>query len=290
MTQQAFSANRVRRFLPRLLVSAALIAFALLMITPFLWMLSASFKMQRDVMTIPIRWIPEYFYLDNYKRVLHIGDMAGKDYHFFLAYWNSIKVAVINTAVSLLTASTAGYAFAKIKFRGANALFIVFLAQMMIPSQLTLIPRFVMFSELKLVSTHLPLILPKLISVSSTFLVRQAFLSVPDDLRESATIDGAGEYRIWAQIMLPIIMPTLGALATVQFLDSWNSYLDPLVFLSNWRLHTLPIALNQFVSEEGKQYNLVMAACCLTVIPVFIVFLCGQKFFIKGLVTGSVKG
>lgn len=290
MTSHTVSGARLRRMLPRLIISLVLILFALLMITPFIWMVSASFKMQRDVMSIPIKWIPGYFYLDNYKRVLSIGDVAGKDYHFFLAYWNSIKVSVINTLVSVTTSAMAGYAFAKIKFRGANVLFILYLAQMMVPSQLTLIPRFVMFSELKLIKTHLPLILPKLISVSSTFLVRQAFLSVPNDLRESATIDGAGEYRIWARIMLPIILPTLGALCTVQFLDSWNSYLDPLVFLSNWRLHTLPIALNQFVSEEGKQYNLVMAACCLTVIPVFIVFLGGQRFFIKGLVTGSVKG
>ena len=160
----------------------------------------------------------------------------------------------------------------------------------MIPSQLTLIPRFVIFTELGLTKTHLPIILPKLIAVSAVFMMRQAFMGVPDELRESAQIDGAGEYRTWAQIMLPIVLPTLGALATVQFLDSWNAYLDPLVFLSNWRLRTLPLALNQFVSEEGTQYNLTMAACCLSVIPVFIVFLSGQKFFIKGLVTGSVKG
>ncbi len=290
MQSKAISREKLLRALPRVIISLLMIGIALLMITPFLWMLSASFKLQREVMTIPIQWIPEELHFENYAKVLHLGASASKDYHFFLAYWNSIKLAVINTLVSVLTAATAGYAFAKIKFRGASVLFILYLAQMMVPSQLTLIPRFVAFSQLRLVKTHWPLILPNLISVSSTFLVRQAFMTVPNDLRESGTIDGAGEYRIWAQIMLPVILPTLGALATVQFLDSWNSYLDPLVFLSNWRLFTLPIALNQFVGEEGKQYHLVMAACCLTVIPVFIVFLCGQKFFIKGLITGSVKG
>jgi len=273
-----------------IIFTIAICLFALLMITPFIWMISASFKQQRDVLTVPIKWIPEYWYPDNYMRVLNIGETSATNYHFLLAYWNSLKVTVVNTIISVTTAAMAGYAFAKLKFRGSKFLFLLYLSQMMIPSQLTLIPRFVIFTELGLTKTHLPIILPKLIAVSAVFMMRQAFMGIPDELRESAQIDGAGEYRTWAQIMLPVVLPTLGALATVQFLDSWNAYLDPLVFLSNWRLRTLPLALDQFVSEEGTQYNLTMAACCLSVIPVFIVFLSGQKFFIKGLVTGSVKG
>ena len=271
------------------LIAFFLLLFSIFMILPFAWMLSASFKMQRDVMRIPIDWIPDYLYLENYKRVLHIGTNA-KDYHFFLSYWNSIKLAIINTSTTMLTAAMAGYAFAKLKFWGSNIIFILYLAQMMIPPQVTLIPRFVMFSELGLTRSHWPLIFSKCVAISAIFLMRQAYTVVPNELRESARIDGAGEYRTWLQIMLPMIRPTIGACATVAFLDSWNNYLDPLVFLSNWRLHTLPIALNQFVSEEVTQYGQVMAACCLTVIPVFVVFLCGQKFFIKGLTVGAVKG
>ena len=273
----------------KIVMTVLLTVAALMMVVPFIWMVSASFKYERDVMTIPIQWIPENPTWDNYKDVLHI-DTNGKDYHFLLAYWNSIKVTVSATLVSVITAMMAGYAFAKLRFPGANVLFIIYLAQMMVPSQLTLIPRFGLFSELEMTNTHLSIIAPKLIAVSATFMMRQAFMSVPNELRESAMIDGAGEWRIWWQIMVPQIKPTIGALATVQFLDSWNSYLDPLIFLSDWRLRTLPIALNQFVSEEGTQYNLVAAACCLTVIPVFIIFLCGQKFFIKGLTVGAVKG
>ena len=273
----------------KLLIALCLMLFSILMILPFVWMLSASFKLQRDVMRIPIKWIPDYFYIENYRRVLHIGPSATKDYHFFLAYWNSIKLAVINTLTTMLTAALAGYAFAKIKFWGSKVLFIIYLAQMMIPPQVTLIPRFVMFAEMGLTKSHWPLILSKCVAISAIFLLRQAYSSVPDELRESAKVDGAGEYRIWFQIILPMVKPTLGACATVAFLDSWNNYLDPLVFLANWRLHTIPIALNQFVSEEVTQYGLVMAACCMTVIPVFIVFLCGQKFFIKGLTVGAVK-
>lgn len=295
MTVRNISLNRhsqrsVFKKVTTFLVAVLICVFALLMIVPFIWMISASLKQQKDVMTIPIQWIPSYWYPDNYLRVLNIGNASATDYHFLLAYWNSIKISVINTLISITTAALAGYAFAKLKFRGSKFLFLLYLSQMMIPSQLTLIPRFTIFSLFNLTSTHLPIILPKLIAVSAVFMMRQAFMGIPDELRESAQIDGAGEYHIWWKIMLPVVLPTLGALATVQFLDSWNAYLDPLVFLSNWRLRTLPLALNQFISEEGTQYNLIMAACCLSVLPVFMVFLFGQKFFIKGLVTGSVKG
>lgn len=285
----AFFNSKRRMKLTKIIMTTLILGFALLMVIPFVWMLTSSFKLERDVMTIPIQWIPKEPTLDNYKTILHI-DTAKKDYHFLLAYWNSIKVSVLATTISVLTSAMAGYAFAKLKFKGVNILFIIYLAQMMVPSQLTLIPRFVMFSALEMTNTHFSIIAPKLIAVSATFMMRQAFLSVPNDLRESAMIDGAGEWRTWAQIMLPVVQPTVAALATVQFLDNWNSYLDPLVFLSDWRLRTLPVALNQFVSEEGTKYNLVAAACCLTVIPVFIIFLSGQKFFVKGLTVGSVKG
>ncbi len=284
-----FFSSKRRKKLVQIMMTLLILFIALLMIVPFIWMITSSFKLERDVMTIPIQWVPQNPTVDNYKTILHI-DTAKKDYHFLLAYWNSIKVTVLATAISVVTSAMAGYAFAKLKFKGANILFIIYLAQMMVPSQLTLIPRFVMFSSLEMTNTHFSIIAPKLIAVSATFMMRQAFLSVPNELRESAMIDGAGEWRTWAQIMLPVVKPTVAALATVQFLDNWNSYLDPLVFLSDWRLRTLPVALNQFVSEEGTKYNLVAAACCLTVIPVFILFLSGQKFFVKGLTVGSVKG
>ena len=287
--QNILQSRRVRELPVKLIMTIILTLIAVMMIVPFVWMVSASFKYERDVMKIPIQWIPKNPTWDNYKEILHI-DTKSKDYHFMLAYWNSIKVTVSATLISVITAMMAGYAFAKLRFPGSNIIFIIYLAQMMVPSQLTLIPRFVMFSAMEMTNTHFSIVAPKLIAVSATFMMRQAFTSVPNELRESAMIDGSGEWRTWWQIMVPQIKPTIGALATVQFLDSWNSYLDPLIFLSDWRLRTLPIALNQFVSEEGTQYNLVAAACCLTVIPVFIIFLCGQKFFIKGLTVGAGKG
>lgn len=274
----------------KIIIITILIVFTLYMILPFIWMISASFKTEKDVMSVPIRWIPETFYWDNFKRVLNIDTKSTTDYHFMLAYWNSIKVAVISTLFSVISAALAGYAFAKLNFRGSKVLFMIYLAQMMVPSQLTLIPRFLLFSQVGLNNSHLALILPKIISIASTFLVRQAYILTPSELREAAKIDGAGEFRIWWNIMTPLIKSTLAAVATVDFLNCWNSYLDPLVFLSDWKKRTLPLALNQFIGTEVTQYNLIMAACCLTVIPVFAVFLCGQKFFIKGLTVGAVKG
>ncbi len=274
----------------RIIMTLLIIIIAVIMLMPFLWMVSASFKTEQDVMAIPIQWIPDYFYIDNYKKVLSIGTTSSTDYHFGLAYFNSIKVAVISTLVAVLSAVMAGYAFAKLKFKGANALFIFYLAQMMVPSQLTLIPRFVIFSETGLTNSHLSLIMPKIIAVSSIFMLRQAFLGAPDELREAAKIDGASEYGILWKVMIPMIKPAVAAAATIQFMDAWNSYLDPLIFISNWRKWTLPLALNQFVGAEVTQYNLTMAACCMAVIPVFLVFLSGQKFFLKGLTVGAVKG
>lgn len=274
----------------RTIIVCILVAFALFMILPFVWMVSASFKSEKDVMSVPIKWIPDAFRLDNFKKVLNIDTKSTTNYHFLLAYWNSIKVSVTSTFCSVASAALAGYAFAKLNFRGSKVLFLIYLAQLMVPTQLTLIPRFLMFSELEMVNTHWSVILPKVVSVSSTFLVRQAFISTPSELREAAKIDGAGEFHIWWRIMLPLVKPTLAAVATVDFLACWNEYLDPLVFLSDWEKRTLPLALNQFIGTEVTQYNLIMAACCLTVIPVFIVFLCGQKFFMKGLTVGAVKG
>lgn len=279
-----------KELLGKILMTALLGVFSVTMIVPFIWMLSASMKLPLDVMKLPIDWIPDYLYLDNYKTVWNIGDTAARDYHFGLAYWNSIKIAVINLVGSVLTSTMAGYAFAKIKFRGANFIFFLYLGTMMIPSQVTLIPKFVIFNQLGLTGTHLTLILPGLITVTGTFLMRQFFMQVPEELRESAKVDGASEFRTWAQIMVPIAKPGMASLAMIVFLWNWNNYLDALVFLTNWRLYTIPIALTNFIEESVTEYNLVMAASASALIPVFIVFLAGQKFFVKGLMSGAVKG
>ena len=253
----------------------------LIFLFPIIWILSVSVRSDQAVFTTAL--VVNEFHFENYLT-------AWETFGFSSLFLNSIWVTAVSIGINLIIASLAGYAFAKLKFKGSNVLFIIYLAQMMVPSQLTLIPRFVIFSQLGWMNTHMSLIVPKIIAVSSTFMLRQSFLGTPDELREAARIDGAGEYRAFAQVMLPLVKPAIAATATVQFLDAWNSYLDPLVFISNWKKWTIPLALNQFVGSEVTQYNLTMAACCLAVVPVFIVFLCGQRFFLKGLSVGAVKG
>ena len=241
-------------------------------------------------MELPIKWIPEYFYPDNYKAVWNIGNEAARDYHFGLAYFNSLKIAVINLVGAVITSTMAGYAFAKLKFKGRDVIFLIYLATMMIPSQVTLIPKFAIFNKLGLTGTHWPLILPGLVTITGTFLMRQYFMQIPDELRESGIIDGANEFQLWAKIMVPIAKPGMASLAMIVFLWNWNAYLEPLVFLSDWRLYTIPLALTNFIEESVTEYNLIMAAASSALVPAFLVFIIGQKFLVKGLVAGAVKG
>ena len=211
-----------RRTLSKLIWTTLMGLIAFTMIIPFLWMLSASMKISADVIKLPIDWIPDYFYPDNYKVIWNLDGMGKRDYHFALAYWNSIRITVINVVGSLITSSLAGYAFAKIKFRGSNILFLLYLGTMMIPTQVTLIPKFVMFSHFDLIGTIYTMILPGIFSVMGTFLMRQAFIQIQDELRESGLIDGASEFTIFRRIMLPLVQSSLASLAMVIFLSNWK--------------------------------------------------------------------
>lgn len=284
------SAKKIKRITARITITFLISLLALTMITPFLWMLSASMKHALDVMQLPIKWIPDYFYPDNYIQVWNIGGKSKTNYHFGLAYFNSLKIAIINLCGAVITSTSAGYAFAKLKFKGRNALFLIYLATMMIPSQVTLIPKFAVFNRLGLTGTHWPLILPGLVTITGTFLMRQYFMQIPDEVRESGIVDGASEFQVWLHIMVPIAKPSMASLAMIVFLWNWNAYLEPLVFLSDWRLYTIPLALTNFIEESTTEYNLVMAAAASALIPAFIVFFAGQKFLIKGITAGAVKG
>ena len=274
----------------RILFTLLIAVLAFTMIIPFLWMLSASMKHELDVTKIPIQWIPDYFYPNNYLEVWNVGGNAKVDYHFGLAYFNSLKIAFFNVVGAVLTSSLAGYAFAKLRFKGRDVVFLLYLSTMMIPSQITIIPKFVIFDRLGMVGTHATLILPGIFTITGTFLMRQYFMQIPNELRESGKIDGASEFCIWWRIMLPMAKSSMAALGMMVFLWTWNNYLDALVFLPNWRLYTIPLALTSFIEESNTQYNLMMAAAASALIPVFIVFIVGQKQFVKGLTAGAVKG
>ena len=261
-------------FLFKLIVSA-------IFIFPFLWMVSLSLQTDMEISRFTL--IPKTPSLENYFRAWKLAP-------FGLYFRNSIVIIVSIIVIQTLVMVPAAYAFAKFDFKGKGILFGIILIAFMMPTQVTFIPIYYMMADFGWTDTLLPQIIPAMTNAFGIFLLRQYFMQVPDELRESGYVDGASELRIWAQIMVPIAAPGMASLAMVVFLWNWNNYLDPLVFLTNWRLYTIPIALTNFIEESVTEYNLVMAASASALLPVFIVFLAGQKFFVKGLMAGAVKG
>ena len=256
--------------------------FVILCIVPFIWMLSASVKSEAEVFAIPFQLIPDELRLDNYTEVL-----SGK-YDYLLMYWNSIKVTLMSVVLSLLTTCLAGYGFAKLKFPGRDKIFLIYLATMMIPPQLLMVPKFLMFKEMGIYDTHWALILPAAFSIYGVFMMRQYMMQIPEELSEAARIDGAGDFRICFQIIAPLCKPAIITLIILFFTWSWNDY--ALFYINSKELYTVNLGLVNFMDETGMQYSLIMAASVLTILPIFVVFLVAQKYFVGGLTAGSVKG
>lgn len=267
-----------------ILSSLIISVLGIAVVIPYVWMISASLKRPIDVFSVPIQWIPDYWYPQNF-----ITIWTGK-YYFLQSYINSIKVTGINVIGAVLSSSLAGYAFARIHFNGRNVIFIFYLATMMIPPQVTIIPRFILFDWLNVLNTHISLIVSGVFTVFGTFLMRQAYSQIPYELSESAHMDGAGELRIWAQIITPLVKPTMAALGLLVFMGNWNNYEEPLIFLTSRDLYTIPVTLSSFVDENVSDYHLIMAASVSALLPVMLVFIAGQKYFVKGLTAGAVKG
>lgn len=258
--------------------------FGLLMVIPFVWMLSASLKREAEIFVYPIQWIPEVFRFDNYRQVWTGNNPFG------VFYLNSIKVAVLSVVGQVVTSSLAAYAFARIPFKGRNVIFMLYLATMMIPQQVTLVPRFMLFDWLGIINTHWAVILPSMFLVFGVFMLRQFFLSIPFELSESATLDGAGEIRIWWRIIMPLAMPAISSLCILSFVWEWNEYLNPLIFLRDKSLFTIPLGLDYFMDEVGTQYSLMMAAAVSATLPLVLVYFAGQKLFIESVASSGVKG
>ena len=258
--------------------------FAFLMAMPFIWMMSTSLKTDLEALNFPPSLVPEAPVWENYPN-------AWTAQPFARAYFNSVYIAVVVTVVQTFTSALAAYAFARINFFGKNLIFLAFLATMMVPFQVTLIPRFLMFRDLGWMNTHLPLIVPAaLANAFSIFLIRQFIMSLPVELEEAAAIDGASRLRIFWQIILPLTKPALAASAIFAFLGQWNSFLAPLIFLNSPDLFTVPLLLNAFRGLYTTSWPLVMAASVISVIPVLIVYSVFQKYFIQGIALSGLKG
>lgn len=270
----------------------ALIYFILcVLLVPFVfptwWMVTSSVKPVSQIFAFPPDIWPRTFDFSSYSDVFRIQPFA-------LQYWNSAYIAAIVTIGTMAVASMAGYAFARIRFPFANAIFMVVLVGLLIPSEVTLVPLFRMFLKWGMINTHWPLILVPIFgapAVFATFIMRQFFLSLPVELEEAARVDGLGRFKIFWTIALPLARPALAAVAIFTFLGSWNLYLEPIVFLSSPDKFTLPQALTQFTDAYGgPMWNIQLAAATMTAIPVLIVFIVAQKQFVEGLAHTGLKG
>lgn len=253
------------------------------MIAPFLWMLSTSFKSTKAIFRFPPDWIPVQPTLAHYQKLFETLD-------FLTPFKNTVIVAVSITFLSLLICSMAGYAFAKFRFPGRDKLFIGLLGTLMVPGQITMIPVFLLLNKLRLLNSYPGLILPGLASAFSIFFMRQFIRTIPDELLEAARIDGASERYIFFKIVLPLCKPALATLGIFNFTGSWNSFLWPLIIASSEKMYTLPVAIANLGGQYQTDYGLQMAGAVVVIVPIIIVFLFAQKYFIKGITLSGLKG
>jgi multiple sugar transport system permease protein len=267
----------------RLMIHLLLIIGAVATMIPLLWMLSASFMPAGEATGFPPRLIPSRITFENYEALftrLRIGK----------AFLNSAIIAVVATFCSLLFNSMAGYAFAKLNFRGRDRIFAFLIAALAIPAQVAMLPLFLMLKSMGLINTYFAAILPGMATIYGLFLVRQFMVSVPDDLIHAARIDGASEWRIYWSVILPLARPVLATLAIFTFMNAWNDFMWPLIVLTDDDKYTLPVAVANLVGEHAQDLELMMASSVVTVIPVLLLFFMLQRYYIAGLMAGSVKG
>ena len=258
-------------------------ALSLTMIFPFLWMVSTSFKFDTQVFTVPVEWIPDPVNLSNYTQVW-------VEEPFLLYYKNTVVVAVFATAGQVIISAMAAYAFSSIEFRGKNILFSLYLATMMVPWHTIMIPQYQIISRLGLTDAHAALILGQLASAFGIFLLRQFFLTVPRELMEAARIDGAGEGYIFSKVMLPLAKPALSTLIIFTFVQVWNDYTAPLIYLNTKEKYTIQLGLTFFQSEHTMQYTVIMAGTVCALIPIIITYLIFEKQITNGMVHSGLKG
>jgi multiple sugar transport system permease protein len=258
---------------------------AILVIMPLLWMFSTSLRPTTESYSLPPQWLPTQFLIENYVAPFESNVPFEK---FFL---NSLKITLAVTLGQLITCSTAGYAFARLNFPGRNLLFILLLASLMVPAQVTIIPIFLTMRTLGLIDNHLAVILPGLISAFGVFLMRQFFKQMPQELFDAARVDGAGHVRTFLQIALPLAKPALATLGIITFNAVWNAYFLPLIFLNSWDNMTLPQGVALLTGYMGAgNPSVVMAAVTMAILPVLIVFMIAQRWIIEALTRSGLKG
>jgi len=262
------------------LILAAVTFLALL---PLIWMLSSSLKHDTDVFSLPIRWIPAEPVWSNFV-------LIWQRINFSLFTFNSFKLSIIITLIQVLTSSFAAYGFAKCSFKGRDTLFFIYIATIAIPWQVYMLPQYVQMRMLGLTNTHLGYILMQSFTAFGVFLMRQFYVSVPNELLDAARIDGLSEYGIYFRIVLPLSQPVIATLTIFSFVNIWNDFMGPMIYFDSNILKTIPLGIRMFLGQYSTEYGLVMAASVVSLVPVFVVFLFFQRFFVEGVATSGLKG
>jgi len=261
-----------------------LILASLVMALPFIWMVLSSLKSQPEIFIFPPRLLPRTPQWSNYIEVT-------KAMPFTWFTFNSLKIALLSVLGQVLSASLAAYAFARLRFPGREFMFLVWLGCMMIPSQVTLIPQFVLFRSFGWLDTHLPLVVPNFFgSAFGTFLLRQFFMTIPMELEDAAIVDGCSRFRIYWNIMMPLAKPAIATLAVFTFMGSWNNLLGPVIYLTTYKKLTLPVGLAFFRGQYGTEWALLMAGATISVIPIIALYMFAQQYFVQGVVMSGIKG
>lgn len=265
------------------LLYVVLILLTFITVLPLLWMLSSSFKLSSEVFTFPIKWIPEKFHFENYKVIwekINLGRYT----------FNSFKLSIIITLIQLVTSSFAAYGFSKCKFPGRDTLFLAYIATIAIPWQVYMLPQYIMMQKFHLIDTHLSIILLQSFTAFGVFLLRQFYMSIPNELLEAARIDGLNEYRTFAQIILPLSKASMSTLIIFSFVTVWNDFMGPMIYFNSDKNKTIQLGIQMFVGQYSTEYGLIMATSILALIPVLVVFLAFQRFFVEGVATSGLKG
>lgn len=276
-------ARRARQNVGRTITYVGLSLLLVLVLLPFIWMVSSSLKNNVDVLAVPMQWIPRQWVWTNYRDIWTAIPLVG-----YLG--NSTVLAVTITFLQVLTGSFAAYGFSKVRFPGRDALFLAYLATIAVPWQAYMIPQYIIMQHAHLTNSFWSLILLQAFGAFGVFLMRQYYLTIPDELTEAARIDGLSEYGIWARIVLPLSKPALASLALLTFVNTWNDYLGPFIYLSSNRLWTVQLGLQQFIGQYSADYALIMTGSVISIVPVLVIFLLGQRYFIQGIATSGMKG
>lgn len=276
--------NKHRNIKPgRVVIYILCILAAAIMLIPFLWMVSASFKAKNEIFTNPIRWIPEVFRTVNYERIFN-------DIPFPTYFLNTFKITVSITVLQLVTCSMAAYAFSKLKFPGRDKLFLAYLGTMMVPWHAVMIPQFIIIQKMGLYDNQLALILTGAFSAFGVFILRQNMMSIPDSLGEAAKIDGCGFFGIYTKIVLPLSKTGLITLGVLTFNSVWNDYMGPMIYLDTDKKKTIQLGLATFKRQYDTDYGAIMAGTVISLIPIVIVYAIAQKYIVEGVANTGIKG